>query len=273
LGQNYYFITDALGSTIKVVDTSGDTVNEYVYDSFGNMVSKTEGVTNYYTYTGREWDAESDLYYYRMRYYDPAMGRFLNQDPMGFSQGPNFYTYTRNNPTIYTDSFGLWFEPYHFMLSAYAGMGALFNFNDISVIAEASARADEKYNDIGNSEHWKWHYYDDDEVARDAAITIKEQFNLALNEPDRITRLTFLGEGLHVLQDRWAHKAFGIKPPNEMYPDVVPTHFVDLLGPATPHFYVAEYTSWVYLTYFQLASRLPVWKSALKHSVGILAGF
>jgi YD repeat-containing protein len=49
-GQNYYFITDALGSIIKVVDTSGNTVNEYVYDSFGNMVSKTEGVTNYYTY-------------------------------------------------------------------------------------------------------------------------------------------------------------------------------------------------------------------------------
>jgi RHS repeat-associated protein len=93
----YYYIADGLGSIVKLTDSVGNMVNEYVYDSFGN----TEGITNPYTYTTREWDAESGLYYYRIRYYDPGTARFLTQDPMGFSQGTNFYTYTRNNPIIY----------------------------------------------------------------------------------------------------------------------------------------------------------------------------
>ena len=59
-------------------------------------------------FTGCEFDSESELYYYRARYYDPALGRFLSADPIGFAgQDTNFYRYVENNPLNRTDPSGL----------------------------------------------------------------------------------------------------------------------------------------------------------------------
>jgi RHS repeat-associated protein len=60
-----------------------------------------------YTYTGREWDKETGLYYYRARYYDPMDGRFVNRDPIGFKGGLNQFSYVENNPTNNVDPSGL----------------------------------------------------------------------------------------------------------------------------------------------------------------------
>jgi RHS repeat-associated protein len=60
-----------------------------------------------YAFTGREWDPETGLYYYRARYYDPKAGRFLSEDPIGLDGGVNFYSYVRNQPTNLIDPFGL----------------------------------------------------------------------------------------------------------------------------------------------------------------------
>jgi RHS repeat-associated protein len=60
-----------------------------------------------YAFTGREWDAETGLYYYRARYYDPKIGRFLSEDPIGFMGGANFYAYVEGNPLTLVDPFGL----------------------------------------------------------------------------------------------------------------------------------------------------------------------
>lgn len=57
-------------------------------------------------YTGREWDQETGLYY-RARYYDAKVGRFLSEDPIGFFGGVNFYRFARNNPVNFTDPRGL----------------------------------------------------------------------------------------------------------------------------------------------------------------------
>jgi RHS repeat-associated protein len=54
----------------------------------------------------REFEAETGLYYYRARYYDPAAGRFLNNDPLRFLPGINLYAYVRNNPTRFRDPSG-----------------------------------------------------------------------------------------------------------------------------------------------------------------------
>jgi RHS repeat-associated protein len=124
-GASYYYVADGLGSIVKLVDTVGTVVNNYVYDSFGNMLEKTEGVTNFYTYTAREYDAESGLYYYRTRYYDARIGRFLSEDPKHYSQirddiyyailptscfqiSPKFnaYEYALNNPIRFVDPHG-----------------------------------------------------------------------------------------------------------------------------------------------------------------------
>jgi RHS repeat-associated protein len=58
-------------------------------------------------YTGRELDPETGMYYYRARYYDPEIGRFLGEDPLGFEAGVNFYTYVSNNPINFNDPMGM----------------------------------------------------------------------------------------------------------------------------------------------------------------------
>jgi RHS repeat-associated protein len=85
----------------------GTIVNSYDYDSYGRIEASVEGIANPFTYTGREFDAESGLYFYRVRYYDPATGRFQSEDPIGFAAGDaNVYRYVRNNPLNFVDPFG-----------------------------------------------------------------------------------------------------------------------------------------------------------------------
>jgi RHS repeat-associated protein len=71
------------------------------------MTRQSGTISQPYTYTGREWDAETGLYYYRARYYDPQAGRFITEDPIGIGGGVNYYTYVLNDPIDYTDPFGL----------------------------------------------------------------------------------------------------------------------------------------------------------------------
>jgi RHS repeat-associated protein len=58
-------------------------------------------------FTGRRYDPETALYYYRARYYDYYTGRFLQTDPIGYHDGLNSYRYCRNNPIMLTDPLGL----------------------------------------------------------------------------------------------------------------------------------------------------------------------
>jgi RHS repeat-associated protein len=75
------------------------------YDPYGTLlIGATESG---YSFTGREWDADIGLYYYRARYYDPTLGRFISADPAGFADGPNNYTYVMNRPTTMIDPYGL----------------------------------------------------------------------------------------------------------------------------------------------------------------------
>jgi RHS repeat-associated protein len=107
-GARFFYHADHLGSIRLVTDGVGTIVNRYDYDSSGSFETRTEAVVNPFTFTGREFDAESGLYYYRARYYDPATGRFLSRDPIGFASGDlNLYRYAFNNPVNLVDPFGL----------------------------------------------------------------------------------------------------------------------------------------------------------------------
>jgi len=102
-GSTYYYMADGLGSIRNLVDSSETTQNTYDYYAFGKELGTwTEGVTNRYTYTAREWDDESQQYYYRARYYD-ASGRFSRRD----SIAPFSYSYVSSNPLVYSDPQGL----------------------------------------------------------------------------------------------------------------------------------------------------------------------
>ena len=106
-GATIYYQADGLGSLTSLSNTSGALTNTYTYNSFGNLTASTGSVTNAFRYTGREWDPETSLYYYRARYYDPQAGRFVGEDPVQFDSGINFYDYVRNNPLIGVDPWGL----------------------------------------------------------------------------------------------------------------------------------------------------------------------
>jgi RHS repeat-associated protein len=62
---------------------------------------------NPYRFTGREWDSELGIYFYRARYYDPEIGRFLSEDPLRFGADPNHYSYVGNAPWVFDDPLGL----------------------------------------------------------------------------------------------------------------------------------------------------------------------
>jgi RHS repeat-associated protein len=75
------------------------------YDGFGNIISETNSAyRGRYAWTGRELDVEDGLQYNHARYYDPATGRWISQDPMGFAAGDsNLYRYVNNRTTAATD--------------------------------------------------------------------------------------------------------------------------------------------------------------------------
>ncbi len=101
------FLTDALGSTLGLTDSTGTVQTSYSFEPFGNTTQSGSSTTNSFAYTGRELDA-GNLYFYRARYYNPALQRFISEDPIGLNGGTNFYVYGRNNPVSLKDPFGLW---------------------------------------------------------------------------------------------------------------------------------------------------------------------
>jgi len=105
----YYYHADGLGSITGLSDATGTMVQTYGYDAFGNVtVSGSGNVAQPFMFTGREYDAETSMYFYRARYYDPTVGRFVTKDPIGFGGGDyNLYGYVGNNPINFSDPDGL----------------------------------------------------------------------------------------------------------------------------------------------------------------------
>jgi RHS repeat-associated protein len=106
-GGSSYYEADGLGSVTSLSSSTDTLANTYTYDSFGNVTNSTGTLRNPFQYTGREFDQETGINYYRARYYDPASGRFLGEDPIWFLGGINFYPYVRNNPISRIDPLGL----------------------------------------------------------------------------------------------------------------------------------------------------------------------
>lgn len=98
------------GSVIATTSADGSAVEVLAYDEYGNLTSQPPAQTTgeVFRYTGRRFDAESSLYYYRARYYAPEVGRFLQADPVGYRAGPNLYEYAGSDPLNKNDPSGLW---------------------------------------------------------------------------------------------------------------------------------------------------------------------
>jgi RHS repeat-associated protein len=99
-GTSRYYQQDGLGSVTSLSNSTGALANTYTFDSFGNLANSTGTLSNPFQYIGREFDMETGLRYFRFRYFDPAIGRFISEDPIGFDGGGNFYRYVQNNPVV-----------------------------------------------------------------------------------------------------------------------------------------------------------------------------
>lgn len=109
-GSRAYVLSNGHGDITELQDESGQVLNRYSYDLWGNIISQEERVHNPFRYSGEYWDETTKLQYLRARWYDPSVGRFMNEDTYeGKLETPlsqNLYTYVENNPLIYADPSG-----------------------------------------------------------------------------------------------------------------------------------------------------------------------
>ncbi|PKN37549.1 MAG: hypothetical protein CVU62_07390 [Deltaproteobacteria bacterium HGW-Deltaproteobacteria-2] len=109
--QTYCYHFNGVGSTIAMTDSSKDIVNKYSYDAFGNIASEQEAIYQPFKYVGQfgVMTEPNGFYYMKARYYDPTVGRFISEDPVGFGGGDtNLMAYVGNNPVTGIDPSGLY---------------------------------------------------------------------------------------------------------------------------------------------------------------------
>jgi RHS repeat-associated protein len=135
-GVTYYYLADGFKNVAYLTDESGKVVQSYAYEAFGRVVAPADAADaatpNPFTFAGRELDPETGLMYFRARYYDPVLGRFLQQDPLSAAtlvrgaggaatdlarsmlvsslrspQAAHSYAYAANNPLASADPLGL----------------------------------------------------------------------------------------------------------------------------------------------------------------------
>ena len=113
-GTVYYYTTNLQGDVISLERADGGSGAQYAYDAWGNIIamSGTLAELNPLRYRGYVYDQETGFYYLNSRYYDPAVGRFINPDAaigqVGNIKGNNMFTYALNNPVMYSDLTGNW---------------------------------------------------------------------------------------------------------------------------------------------------------------------
>ncbi len=104
-GDKHYYIKDAQKTITAILDDSA-VLEKYTYDTSGRPAQISQ-LANRYLFTGREYDDETGLYYFRARHYDPRLGRFVQPDPIGYHGGRNLYQFMHNNAANFLDPFGL----------------------------------------------------------------------------------------------------------------------------------------------------------------------
>jgi RHS repeat-associated protein len=106
----FWVLGDHLDSVRRLLDLNGNEVARFEYDAFGNPLAATglrPDLAGRFGFSGREWDAETGLLHLRARYYDPELGRFISEDPVGYEGGDfNLYRYALNRPLHLKDPTG-----------------------------------------------------------------------------------------------------------------------------------------------------------------------
>ena len=100
-----YYVYNSHGDVTQMTNSSGKVTYDYTYDAFGVTPKNNAGDTNTIRYCGEFMDSETGFMYLRNRYYDPSIGRFINEDPA--RDGLNWYSYCSGTPILGVDPSGL----------------------------------------------------------------------------------------------------------------------------------------------------------------------
>lgn len=109
-GALYCYHFDATGYTVALTDSTRTVVNKYAYSPFGAFTNQVEAIAQPFKFVGQFGviTEPNGLIYMRARYYDPQVGRFISEDPIGFDGGDvNLYAYVQNDPVNWVDPLGL----------------------------------------------------------------------------------------------------------------------------------------------------------------------
>ena len=141
-GTEYYYITNAQGDVVGILNGSGVEVVSYVYDAWGNHISISGsmagalGIYNPLRYRGYVYDQETGLYYLQSRYYNPTICRFINADAFTSTGqgiiGNNMFAYCGNNPVMYVDFSGESFSIILGINGNLFGLGGIYTVNFVS---------------------------------------------------------------------------------------------------------------------------------------------
>ncbi len=156
-GVEHYASHDGNYNVTALYNSTGSVLERYNYKPYGQLdvlnashtpTGTTSSVANPYTYTGRRFDPETGLYYYRNRYYDSQLGRFIGRDPIGYRGSQwNLYQYVGSQPTFGADPFGLWWWDDDWIE---LGVGGLLGLQGDDVqIAAGEAIIDSPFAEVG----------------------------------------------------------------------------------------------------------------------------
>ena len=203
-GTSKYFLQDHLGSTVALTNSSGVVTESQSYDSFGNRTNTS--FSSRYQYTGREFDSTTGLQYSRARWYDPNIGRFISEDPIGFGGGINEYSYVSNNPVNATDPMGLYEIDVHYYLTLYLALrSGCFSQGQAVAIANADQMTDEEGETAPgpglSSQNANYHALN--------SGAYPGQWGPGLSSPP-ISPVNFkrFGQSLHYYQDSFSHAGY-----------------------------------------------------------------
>jgi RHS repeat-associated protein len=201
-----YFQPDHLGSTAALTNSIGAVAGRISYDAFGN--SSGSPLTRY-DFTGRERDSETGLMYYRARWYDPVIGRFISEDPIGLAGGINEYAYVGNDPLNRLDPTGLYEIDVHYYLTYFiASKFPCLTPHEARLIADADQSTDENpetspgpgWTERQRAANSDFHAFNS---GNNANLS-----NLRAGALGGETNFNALGKYLHYQQDAFSHKGF-----------------------------------------------------------------
>jgi RHS repeat-associated protein len=219
--ETYYYHENSLGSIYAVTTGTGTVAERYIYnaygkpsffDALGNPISQS-AISNSLLFTGREYDKETGLYYYRARYYSVELGRFLQRAPEEVDDLLSLYAYCLNNPINRTDPLGLFYAHDHMRITK--DIAQEFGFNSWTAMALANRNAESDlppYSGI-RQRHAQGDGDESDEgrarAIAEARASAKNDLDLAataLKSCQTKDAIGHLGRALHTLHDIVKHK-------------------------------------------------------------------